>query len=250
MFGVAPQLIGAGVNDISLTISFNVNDYNVRDQAIAGGWDGSTPVEITVTVNPGVIVGASSTGGYAFDTGDLDAAEAVTIVNQGQILGRGGAGGTGAFADGGAGSAGGPALIARSAVTIQNDGVIGGGGGGGGGGAGIDHNKAGGAGGEGAGTQNGGVAGSGAAGQSGPYFRQCVDDQETDGTTTGGTGGAGGALGAGGASGNAASGVYTVVDCGPADAFTFGGGGAAGAAVAGNSFITWAPSGTIHGAIV
>ena len=193
-----------------LTISSNTQNYNAYSAALATGWDGVAPIDLTITISPGVVVGSVSTGAYAFDTGSgYPTGSSVTIVNNGYIVGAGGIGGTGGArlnfqCSGTAGGAGGSALHVGHNISLTNNGVIGGGGGGGGGGAakctGITKgNTSGGGGGGGAGSQ------SGAGGWSSyPYALG------SSGTLT--TGGAGGGVqyscnttGAGGTGGNLGS---------------------------------------------
>jgi len=211
-------------------ITSDVTNYNLRARAVAAGWDQVVPLVATTTVNSGIVLSADSTSQYAFDTGaTFPAGTTLTLVNNGFVVGMGGAGGA-AYT---AGSNGGPALRAQYAIGIDAaGGVIGGGGGGGGG------NKSGGGGGGGrsgrtdaAGSPNGasgtfssggsgGGGGGGAGGTTGPG-----DD---------GSGVSGGGGGGWGASGGA-TGSYA--------------GGTGGAAVVGNSYITWINTGTRYGAI-
>lgn len=51
-----------------LTIAADTLDFNVRTAAIAAGWNGTETVAITVNVNPGITVGASTPTIPAFDT--------------------------------------------------------------------------------------------------------------------------------------------------------------------------------------
>lgn len=114
------------------TIASNTTNYNLKSAAIAGGWDQAATLNATVTINSGVYVYSTSTGTYAFDTGStFPAGTSLTLINNGIIQGCGGNGGAG---NSGAGNAGGPAFIARHAISVTNNGTIGGGGGGGGGG--------------------------------------------------------------------------------------------------------------------
>lgn len=220
-------LAGAGAFQFNPTIAANTLNYNVKTAAIAAGWDQISPLVSTVTVNAGVYVGSSTTGGYGFDTGSsYPAGSSLTLVNNGFIIGAGGAGAPGwPTAGGPAATAGGTALIARVPLKITNSGTIGGGGGGGGGGQNSGNTYQGGGGGGGAGY-NGGAGGGGYPGGSpGTY-------------TTGGAGGAG--TPAGGAGGNLGA-------AGSAGSSSAGAG--AGAAVSGNANITWLAAGTRLGAI-
>lgn len=220
---------------IYLTIAANTNNYNIHS---ALGSPASA-VKVRVTINSGVIVGSTSTGAYSLTTAGLPSGSTVTIINNGSILGRGGAGGAavcGMMYSGNPGGAGGPALQITVATTIQNNNVIGGGGGGGGsGGTGYDSFHCSGAGGTGAGSQ--GSATSGAAGTVGGC---------DSGTAVGGAGGNGGGLGSSGSSGAMGS---NTPGC---DGYGYGagaGGGGGGAAVQGNSLVTWSVTGTRQGAL-
>lgn len=120
------------------TISSNTTNYNLKSAAIAAGWNQTSIMNATITINSGVYVYSTSTGTYAFDTGStFPAGTTLALINNGGIIGCGGAGGQGGGAqgvNGSAGSSAGPALIARYAITVTNNGTIAGGGGGGGGG--------------------------------------------------------------------------------------------------------------------
>jgi len=122
------------------TISADTTNFNMKSDALANGWDGAVKLTMTVTVNSGIVVGSTSTGSYAFDTGaNFPTGSTLTLINNGKILGKGGAGGNGTDIVGmvltpTAGASGGPALNAQVALTVDNtSGIIGGGGGGGGG---------------------------------------------------------------------------------------------------------------------
>jgi hypothetical protein len=130
----------------NLVISSDTADINLRNTAIANGWDTVTPLILTVTINSGVYVYSSSTATPAMQTGSsYPFGSSISIINNGYIVGKGGAGGAGkdlasnaaSGAAGGAGGAGGAAFVASAPVSITNNGTIGGGGGGGGGGSGI-----------------------------------------------------------------------------------------------------------------
>jgi hypothetical protein len=130
------------------TISADTANYNLKSAAIAGGWNQTTPLNATVTINNGVYVYSTSTGSYAFDTGStFPTNTTLALINNGAIVGRGGNGGAGGGdtfnngsgnqpspINGAAGSAAGPAFIARYAISVTNNAIISGGGGGGGGG--------------------------------------------------------------------------------------------------------------------
>lgn len=114
--------------DVTSTISSNVSGYNMRSVASAAGWDGVRPLRMTVTINSGVYVGSTSTASHAFTTGSgFPAGSILRVINNGNIVGMGGAGGN-AHA---AGQPGGPALQVQAPLIITNNGMIAGGGGGG-----------------------------------------------------------------------------------------------------------------------
>ena len=51
------------------TISADVTNWVLYSQAIAAGWDGTTPLDAIVTVGSGIVLSANSTSLYGFDTG-------------------------------------------------------------------------------------------------------------------------------------------------------------------------------------
>jgi len=229
----------------NITISANTFNYNLRAAAVALGWDQVRPLVCTVTINSGIYVGSTSTGAYAFSVnGSYPVGSQLQIINNGNIIGCGGVGGTGGA---GAGGSGGPAILTTNAVTITNNGLVGGGGGGGGGGGyGDGTSPNGGSGGGGGAGFNGGAGGiadyngsfgmtNGAAGSvsGGGAGGPAGSDGRYGGDRYGGAGGSGGYFGAAGNNGTV--GIFYS---------GFGAGGAAGAATQGNSFITWAVAGT------
>ncbi len=202
------------------TISASTANYNLRAAAVAAGWTGTIPLNASITINPGVVVGSSSATTYAFDTGTSflsGSVLALTISSGGIISGAGGA----------SDANGGPALHAQYALNLTNNGIIQGGGGGGGGSSDAPSYGGGGAGsppGAGA-TVSAGGAGTSYECEGGEYI-------------IGGNGGAPGLPGTGAYdTGN----TCTVP--------TYFGSGAGGVAVTGNSYITWSGSGSILGPI-
>lgn len=83
------QLAGSGAaSEVMRVISANASDVNMA--ALFG--NPATPGTYVLTINSGVYVTASSTSVAALSTGSFPAGSTVRIVNNGYILGRGGAG--------------------------------------------------------------------------------------------------------------------------------------------------------------
>ena len=261
-------------NQFAFTISSNQTNANLATLATAAGWNGSS--QLIATIGSGVYISATSTADTALTiSGSFPGG--VSLVNNGYIVGMGGNGGQGARRQSGtnyasvSGSAGGKALAVSSSVTITNNGTIGGGGGGGGGGgmglASDDYSFscfAGGSGGGGGrtGTTNssgggGGTVDAGTARANGNTGSAGTSSSQGGGGSGvgagyagyiayGGAGGSGGSWGSSGATGSTGSansysktGVWT-----PGAS-----GGGAGACLTGNSYITWAATGTRLGSI-
>jgi hypothetical protein len=251
-----------------LTVSTNQSNFNLRTYALANGWNGSA--RLIVTINAGVTISSSSTGIPAFTvSGSFPGG--VQLVNNGVIIGMGGAGGFGGYTPdnasyfSGPGGGGGTAISAATAITITNAGTFAGGGGGGGGGSiygGFSKATGGGGGGGRSGATNSaggaagyaqapfnepaspGTAGTSSAAGTGGAGRDAQGDAYS---RIGGTGGNGGGWGQAGASGACAT-VNGSVNCAFSSSSP-GAGGAAGNSVVGNSFITWATTGTRLGPI-
>lgn len=234
---------------VNLTISANTQNYDVyanRGPSYTAGIS-----DITVTVNPGIIVGSSSIPAYAMLVPSaFNPADTVTIVNNGVIQGMGGSGGSGAplpgTTPGNPGGSGGNAIFVNRPTTITNNGTVAGGGGGGGGGGAfsappiLGGSRQGGGGGGGAGNNagSGGAAGGGTAQAGGPGSSAAGGSggAGATGSTPGGPGGAGGGRGAVGTAGTTRSG-------------SGGGGGAGGNYIVGNPFVTWPVTGTRQGGV-
>lgn len=235
-------------NNFALTISTNQTNANLRTLAVNAGWNQTT--EVIATINSGVYVSSNSTGTPAL-TVDGAFPGGVQLINNGFIIGMGGAGGKGAPAAA-PGSGGGTALSVSVALTVTNNSTIGGGGGGGGGGSSQRASKfplrtrGGGGGGGGrtgaAANSAGGAFGSGSppgqVGSPGTVSAAGAGGAGADGIA--GAGGPGGGWGAAGTSG-VTGGTPIVNPAAP--------GGAGGSAVVGNSNITWLATGTRLGAI-
>ena len=250
MSGVVAACTAIAQGGFSFTIN-GTGTYlpiDVRQAAIAEGWDGVAAVVCTLT---GVFhyKGGYSTGAALAVTGIFP--NGVTIINQAVIDSNGGNGGQGGGSGGAAteGAAGGIALYVDVPCVFDNQGELRGGGGGGGGAGqigsfpGVVYGGGGGGGGQGGGPAS--VPGVGAnrsyGGQGGtgdyPGYNGNSGGVEgagagSSGPSSNGRGGDGGSWGAAGATG--ASGAS---------------GGPGGYAVYGNSYITWINTGTRIGAI-
>jgi len=146
LFGVASGAIGVNSGYgkqyriwANITISANTANYSltstVANTFLSGGYVAGI-TDTIITINNGVYVYSPSTATPAFSVSSFASGDTVKIINNGAIIGAGGAGGTGANYNGSAvaGGTGGTALYSRFATSVQNNGGIAGGGGGGGGG--------------------------------------------------------------------------------------------------------------------
>lgn len=140
-------------------------NYNIRDLAIAAGWDGLIPLRATVTVNTGVTVYSPTVSAATIIfNGVWPAGSTAVLINNGNIYGCGGRGGDGAgghniqyyndawgyvvvtynvpYSAGNEGQTGGPAVYVKDInLVITNNGTIAGGGGGGSGGVGSSEHS-------------------------------------------------------------------------------------------------------------
>lgn len=135
------------IKGLNIVISSNTLNFNLKteiEKALAIT-NLDFPVEVTVTVDSGVVVGSNATfsvggSGYArsraqtitgpaFTTADMPAGSVIKLINNGVIAGAGGIGGSPTF--GHSGKHGGTAIRATLPISIENNGIIGGGGGGG-----------------------------------------------------------------------------------------------------------------------
>jgi hypothetical protein len=120
---------------IAYNISSNSADLSINVASLSGYVAGGS--DIVITVNSGIYVYANSTSTPAFTLIGGTSGDTLTLVNNGFIIGKGGAGGD-VFGGVPQGYAGGPALSVNFPTTINNTNgaaFIGGGGGGGGAGA-------------------------------------------------------------------------------------------------------------------
>jgi hypothetical protein len=244
----------------TITISSNQTNYVLNTAKVANYKPGTT--DVTLIIESGIYVSSNATSGPALDVDTSWAAgDTITIVNNGFIVGRGGAGGGGGTGNPGnfstsgfPGSAGGLALRVSRAVSINNTGTIAGGGGGGRGGNAVgvfssDAEQgtffvgAGGGGGGGGRSNPSSNAAGGFGGSNVNISTTRVPQSGASGTTSSqGSGGLGGQ-----GSGYTGQTGFSGGDWGSSGGGT--GGGAAGAAVSGNSNITWIATGTRLGPI-
>ena len=116
---------------IAVTISTNQTNYTLTASSQPGYSAGQS--DITLTINSGIYVRASSTATAALITTGFTAGDTLTIINLGYILGKGGRGSTFTNPTIGAAGVGGTALSLGISATLDTQtGYIGGGGGGGG----------------------------------------------------------------------------------------------------------------------
>lgn len=226
------------------TISSNQRKANLRTLALAAGWDGSTNLLVTIGTN--VIIDSDTTATPALTiSGSFP--QGLILVNNGYIVGMGGAGGN----QDGAGYAGGTALMVSSALSITNNNTIAGGGGGGGAGSSWSWNgfprSSPGSGGASGLVQAAGGSGSvingnpsGGPDANGLYSSGGASANWGTGGRPSSPGGIGGSWGSAGDNGGTVDGVYN---------YTGYAGGAGGAAVSGNSYITWTVTGNRYGAL-
>jgi hypothetical protein len=245
-------------NRVAIPLTITGNTYNYDVFANRGPTYTAGISDITVTVNPGVTVGSTSTGAFAMLVpSGFNAGDTVTIVNNGVIQGMGGGGGTGgsvpsgssSSSPGGPGAGGGSAISVSRPTVITNNGTVAGGGGGGGGGAGRytvnpkGATRSGGGGGGGGAGFNGGAGGGGGTGfptasNGSPGSAGTSPAGGAGGPSPSNPGGSGGGRGAAGTAGT------------PVSPSTLGGsGGGAGNYIVGNPFVTWPVTGTRQGGV-
>jgi len=261
----------SGATTFDLTIPASVQDLHLHSALGAP----SGILTVNLRIPRGLVVSASSAGGWALDTTGFESGSEINVFNEGYIIGAGGNGGRGSsvyesaqsdtaiFQSACHGYPGGHAIRGPGAGRTLNlhnatGFVYGGGGGGGGGGArssgGIPSEGSGGGGGGGAGGGNGGDAGAaggtiatnGKAGSPGPVGAGGDGGAGASaGPAAGSAGGAGGGYGESGSDGVAAT-AATLVG-------VRGAGGAAGRAVDVNgatvTFVSGGSSPNVRGAV-
>ena len=186
-----------------LIISSTAANQNIRTLLDAAGFSGSA-MNIVVTINAGVDIYSTSVATPALVTGTIPVGSFLTLINNGDIRGKGGDGGDGSTHAGI--ESGGDALSLSYDIQINNaNGLIfggGGGGAGGSGGKGTDFGGGGGGAGRDIGTGGAGT-GSGNAGADGTFTSGGAGG--TGATTNGGDGGDPGAATTIATGGNAVS---------------------------------------------
>lgn len=253
---VSQGTVSAGGSSTIANVTVTGGGAPVDAWALAGS--PAAPVTFTFTLAAGVVLQSPNRGTPALDFSGFAAGSVISFVNNGYILGAGGAGGRGATYDSDdgdstlaqPGEAGGTALRLPSALTtfnITNNGHIwGGGGGGGGGGANNgDVSWAGGGGGGAGGGDRGpssglGIGGRGSIGRLGTFGAGGAGG----GTVAGSVGGPGGTWATAGTAGTAGTGAGESTSSGNA-----GAGGTAGKAIDynGGSTPTYVITGDILG---
>jgi hypothetical protein len=257
------------------TVTVPTTDFNLYNAAVAAGWDQSSVLNATITIDGGATLRSSSTSTAALDaSGPFPPGSVLALINNGNVLGLRGLAGAGGVAintanpirNGTPGQNGGPAISLGLALTLTNNGIIAGGGGGGGGGGGADYGGGlgfwqgvGGSGGGGGADFGPGGAGGITIMPGGSAVRNGYNGSPGTATTggaggpfgvysgffaIGGAGGKGGDLGQPGTAGSSPPPGYTAFPS------SGGAGGAAGNAIIvnGNS-ITYLVSGQIYGPI-
>lgn len=234
--------IGLFVNGRNRSVIIPTNQTNYNLFTALGS--PATPVNVTVTINSGVVISSNNTATPAFNGGALPSGSIVRIINNGSIRGMGGAGGAGtSFTSniatitgktlGGVGGAGGSALRLGAPTTIVNGAgeIFGGGGGGGGGAGGITEVEevgmtviggSGGGGGRSGSTSSSGAGGAAVETSTYQVFEGTGNAGVVGSSSSAGTGGAGRASGNGGVGGPGGAGG------------DWGAAGSSGGAVSGN----------------
>lgn len=102
-----------GAYDYDIVIDSDAENVVIRDLVLAEGWDGTTPVDVRVTIENGVTIGAAA-GTFTYNTcwagfvnaqrenpfpsistGNFPSGSNIELVNNGDIYGGGGMGGSG-----------------------------------------------------------------------------------------------------------------------------------------------------------
>lgn len=234
-----------------LNLSGYYQHYVLSPAVVSGYIAGASTV--TLTINSDGVVGSATTSLRGLVVEGFTSGDIVNVINNGYIVGAGGAGGDGGggtnynrgTADPGtAGHNGGDAMRVSYPIFLTNNGIIGGGGGGGGGNAGGD------SGGKDRGPRKGSGGGGGAGyvggagGAAGTNYDPEYNTYDMGTGTVGGSGtllsgGGGGASPSGGAGGDLGQ---------PGEAGDYGG-GSPGLAIYLSSNVTFLNVGTIYGSL-
>ena len=194
----------------SQTFATDTTQTTLNVSTLSGYVAGIT--DVTITVNSGIYLYSTDTANPALTITGATAGDTVTLVNNGYIMGRGGAGTRTT------GGAAGPAMSLGYNITLTNNSYIAGGGGGGGSGGAFGASGGGGAGGGAGINANGGTAIAGGAigsvGNTGNVAGTVVGGPNPGGNF-GGSGASGGRIlpGTGGTGGPGGFGAVT--GCGP-----------------------------------
>jgi hypothetical protein len=221
-FGDALRSRGVGRAIISAPpFAVNTTQTTVNVSTLLGYSAGKS--DITITVNSGVYLYSTSTSVPALTITGATTGDTITLVNNGFIMGMGGAGSSIPEAGGtvaNPGFPGGPAISLGYSISLTNNSSIGGGGGGG--------SNAGG---------NGCGGGGAGGGSGGSYLAGTFNNIGGVGGAPGAAGGRGGGSGAGGGGGRIMPGVGGAGFAGVEGGFGggAGGGGAGGTGVTVNA---------------
>tara|TARA_R110000764_G_scaffold191111_1_gene276308 strand:- start:438 stop:1376 length:939 start_codon:yes stop_codon:yes gene_type:complete len=252
----------ANRSQMAFTIAVDTQDYDLFTEVNASPAYAAGTSDITLTIN--ATVGGTST--YALTVSNaFTAGDTISIINNGTVIGKGGAGGAGGNGaenlvktPGSPGLAGLNALQVAYPTTITNNGILAGGGGGSGGGGGASGGgsfRTGAAGGGGGGGGAGYTAGSGGAGGSGVFQSNTFNGSPgvTGSITAGGAGGAGGnsfgqTIGGNGGVG-AGPGANGNIGTNGSPGASGGAGGDRGFYLVGTDYVTFAVTGTRLGSV-
>jgi hypothetical protein len=127
----------------NITLSSSIANLVLENHLYRRGWDGSSPVNCTLTILSGAYIyskryaqhNSFTSKSPSLSIGDCFNNSTITIINSGGIIGGGGFGSKQPFVDLGTKEeslSGTDAIYTRSNIVVKNYGIIGGGGGGGG----------------------------------------------------------------------------------------------------------------------
>jgi hypothetical protein len=187
-------------NRVALSRTFSINELmaTVTASSLSGYIAGKT--DLTITVNSGIYVYSTSTTVAALTITGAAAGDKITLVNNGYIMGMGGASADVTSGTVNPGLPGGPAISLGYNIFLTNNSYIGGGGGGGSN-VGVRGTGGGGAGGAKAGNEGSSRIGGSGGGPGQIGGTGTVTAGGGGGRIMPGVGGAGGAVGSGGGAG-------------------------------------------------